>query len=180
MTGTVWTPPPVVGVEATLVAACRLLNNPPSTHTSPSVVEQWCHDVDQLIVVAINSRQHEGGWQEPAATHSRSPSVVRAPPSARVPHQVRVLLSIATTDLHDELIRRGRGEDSRITIECHCERCHNIEQNFESLVLAREAPTARAMHPPSSPTCSGVYGACTTSPDGGLAVQILAPPTSEV
>jgi hypothetical protein len=55
------TPPPTVGVEATLVTTHPLLNNPPSTHTSPSAVEQWRHDVDQLIVVAINTPHHEEG-----------------------------------------------------------------------------------------------------------------------
>jgi hypothetical protein len=59
--GTVWTPPPVVGVEATLVTAHRFLNNPPLVHVSPSAAEQWCHDVDQLIIAAINTPYHEGG-----------------------------------------------------------------------------------------------------------------------
>jgi hypothetical protein len=52
----------MAGVEATLVVAHRLLNNPPSVHASPSTAEQWCHDVDQLIVAAINTPHHEGGW----------------------------------------------------------------------------------------------------------------------
>jgi hypothetical protein len=61
--------------------------------------------------------------------------------------------------LCDELICRRRGEDSHITIERHRERRHNIEgcnleRDFESLVLAREAPAARAMRPPSSPAGS--------------------------
>jgi hypothetical protein len=37
--GMVRTPPPAAGVEATLVAACRLLNNPPSVHASPSAAK---------------------------------------------------------------------------------------------------------------------------------------------
>jgi hypothetical protein len=99
-----------------------------------------------------------------------------------VPHQVRELLSIATTNLQDELICSHQGKDSCITIESHCERRRNnegrnLERDFESLAPAREAPAARAMHPPSSPVGSGgVYGSCTTSPDGGLATQVLAPP----
>jgi hypothetical protein len=69
-----------------------------------------------------------------------------------VPHQARVLLSIATADLRDELIRRCQGEDSRITIERHRERHRNVEgcnleRDFESLVPAQEAPAARAMRP---------------------------------
>jgi hypothetical protein len=42
----VWTPLLAVDVETTLVAARRLLNNPPSVHASPSAIEQWHHNVD--------------------------------------------------------------------------------------------------------------------------------------
>jgi hypothetical protein len=87
--------------------------------------------------------------------HSHSPSAAHAPPSAHVPHQARVLPSIATVDLHDELIHRRWGEDSRITIERHRERRRNLERDFESLAPAREAPAVRAMRPPSSPAGSG-------------------------
>jgi hypothetical protein len=52
--------PPVVDIRATLAVAHRLLNNPPSVHASPSIAEQWCHDVDQLIVAAIHIMR-EGG-----------------------------------------------------------------------------------------------------------------------
>jgi hypothetical protein len=102
-----------------------------------------------------------------------------------VPHQARVLPSIATAHLHDELIRRRRGEDSCITIERHCERRRNIEgrnleRDFESLAPAREAPTSRAMRPLALHWALGVYGACTTSLDSGLATQILSPPVGEV
>jgi hypothetical protein len=89
-------------------------------------------------------------------------------------------------DLRDELIHDRRGEDSRITIERHCERHRtikdrNLERDFESLAPAREAPTARAMRPPSSLAGSvGVYGTCTRSPNGSLAMQISAPPVGEV
>jgi prephenate dehydrogenase len=38
--GMVRTPPPAVGVKATLVTARQLLNNAPLVHTSPSAVEQ--------------------------------------------------------------------------------------------------------------------------------------------
>jgi hypothetical protein len=84
--GMVRTPPPAAGVEATLVATRQLLNNPPLVHASPSATEQWCHDVDRLVVAAINTPHHEGGRQEPAAAHSRSTLAARAPPSTRVPH----------------------------------------------------------------------------------------------
>jgi hypothetical protein len=129
------------GVEATLVIARRLLNNPPSAHASPLAAKQWRHDVDQLVAAAINTPYHEGGRQEPTAAHLHSPSVARAPPSAHVPHQARVLSSIATASLRDELIHRRQGEDSRITIERHRERRRNIEgrnveRDFESLAPA--------------------------------------------
>jgi hypothetical protein len=103
-----------------------------------------------------------------------------------MPHQARVLPSIMTADLRDELIHCRRGEDSRITIERHRERrCNvesrNLERDFESLAPAHERCPRRvlcdllALH-----RALGVCGACTTSPDGGLAVQILDPPAGEV
>jgi hypothetical protein len=124
----------VAGVEAPLVVAHRLLNNPLSVHASPSAAEQWCHNIDQLVVAAINTPHHEGGRQEPTVAHLRSPSATRASPF------MRALPSIATTDLRNELIHCCRGEDSRITIECHRERRRNIEgrnleRDFESLSL---------------------------------------------
>jgi hypothetical protein len=93
--------------------------------------------------------------------------------------------SIATTDLHDELIRHRRGEYSHITIERHRERLRNIEgrnlkQDFESLAPAREAPTVHVVRPPSTQHALGVYGTCTTSLNGGLARQVPAPSVGEV
>jgi hypothetical protein len=145
---------PVAEVEATLVTARRLLNNPPSTHTSPSATEQWRHDVDQLIIVAINPPHHEGGRQESTVAHSCSPS------AACMPHQAHVLPSIVMADLRDELIRHHKGEDNHITIERHRERRRNIEgrnleRDFESLAPAREAPATRVMRPPSYLAGSG-------------------------
>jgi hypothetical protein len=35
-----------------------LLNNPLSVHASPSAVEQWCHNIDQLVIAAINTPHH--------------------------------------------------------------------------------------------------------------------------
>jgi prepilin-type processing-associated H-X9-DG protein len=52
------TPPHTAAVEATLVVARQLLNNPPPPHTSPSVAVQWRHDIDQLIVTTINTLPH--------------------------------------------------------------------------------------------------------------------------
>jgi hypothetical protein len=54
LASTAMMPPPAVAAEAMLVAVREHLNNPPPLNASPSVVEQWCHDVDQLIITAIN------------------------------------------------------------------------------------------------------------------------------
>jgi hypothetical protein len=102
-------PQPAVDVEATLATTHRLLNNPPSTHASPSATEQWHHDIDQLIVAAMNTPHHEGGWQEASVAHSCSPSAPRAPPYKRVPHQPHMPPSIAMADLHNELILHRSG-----------------------------------------------------------------------
>jgi hypothetical protein len=72
------TPPTAVAAKATLVATHQLLNSPPPSHTSPSAVEQWCHDIDQLVVAAINTLPHRG-WQPPFATHSRTLIVTHMP-----------------------------------------------------------------------------------------------------
>jgi hypothetical protein len=142
----------VADVRTTLAVARQLFNNPPSMHASPSVVEQWCYDIDQLVIATINTPHHERGWQEPAATHSRSPLAARALPSTCVPHQPHMPPSIAMADLCDELICCRRGKDSRITIERHRERhCNiegcNFERDFESLEPAREVPATHAIRP---------------------------------
>jgi hypothetical protein len=48
-------PQAAVGIDAALLAALQLLNNPPPSDASPSATEQWHHDVDQLIVATINT-----------------------------------------------------------------------------------------------------------------------------
>jgi hypothetical protein len=53
-------PPPGAGPEATLEVVRQLLDNPIGAHASPSTVEQWHHDVDQLVVTAINTPSHGG------------------------------------------------------------------------------------------------------------------------
>jgi hypothetical protein len=58
-TGTTAPPPATVGIDAALLAVHQLLNNSPSSGVSPSVAEQWHHDVDQLVVAAINTPHHE-------------------------------------------------------------------------------------------------------------------------
>jgi hypothetical protein len=57
--GTTASPPAAVALDVALLAARQLLNNPPPTGASPSAAELWRHDVDQLIVAAINTPHHE-------------------------------------------------------------------------------------------------------------------------
>jgi hypothetical protein len=54
-------PPPMSTTEATMHAIHQLLNNPPPSGASPLATEQWCHDVDQLIITAINTPHPRGG-----------------------------------------------------------------------------------------------------------------------
>jgi hypothetical protein len=44
----------------------QLLNNPPPARVSPSTAEQWHHDVDQIIIAAINM-PHRDGRRQPFA-----------------------------------------------------------------------------------------------------------------
>jgi hypothetical protein len=63
-------PLPAAAVEATLVAAHQLLNNPPPSHALLSVVEQWCHNVDQLMVATINTQPMVATTISCAVTHT--------------------------------------------------------------------------------------------------------------
>jgi hypothetical protein len=169
-------PPPRPTADATMHVARQLLNNPPPTGASSSTVEQWCHDVDQLLVVAINTPPPGGNHQIPDE-HSLTPtsahvppapgvpssmcppSVARAPSTARAPGAPRVLIeSVATSDLRNELLHR-QGEDSHITIERRRERRHhiearNLEKDVGSLAPTRE-PAPHAVQSPGSPATSG-------------------------
>jgi hypothetical protein len=53
--------PPGADPEATLEAARQLLHNPLGPHASSSAAEQWRHDVNQLVITAINTLPHGGG-----------------------------------------------------------------------------------------------------------------------
>jgi hypothetical protein len=159
-------PLPGASPEATLEAVCQLLYNPPGPHASPSAVEQWCHDVDQLIIATINTPPH-GGVQvdhlgrapEPSAAHSCSPAMHSRPPSAPdVSSAVRVA-SHSTTDLRAKLKRRRSGEDDRVTIEHqqerHCYQGHNLVGDFDSMDTAPMGQAARTPTPPA-----GSRGGC--------------------
>jgi hypothetical protein len=142
-TGTTASPLAVVGPDAALLAVCQLLNIPPSAGASSSAVEQWRHDVDQLIIATINT-PHCEGRRQPSAQQScflsavRAPFVAQAPPvlpGARPPAQHRApMASYHTLDLREEINRRRGREDSRTTIERNRERRRGIEgRNLERL-----------------------------------------------
>jgi hypothetical protein len=161
--------PTVVGPDAMLLAARQLLNNPPSAGVSPSAAEQWRHDVDQLIIAAINTPHREGRCQ-PSVQQSRflsatrTPSVVHVPlgmPCARPPVQHHTLVaSYRTTDLREEINRHRGGEDSHTTIERNHERrrdieTHNLERDFD---LHAPVGARQAAHAPLPPGSSQVLG----------------------
>jgi hypothetical protein len=175
--GAVPAPSVVAGVDATLLAARQLLNNPPPSRASPLAAEQWRRNVDQLVVVAINTPLHERRRQ-PSVQYSHTPPVAHAPSAARAPpvenappvgpdarQTVRhraPMASYATADLRAEINRHRDGEDGRVTIERQCERRRdikgrNLEKDFDSHAPSHKSPSAREAHPPSSP---GVTGGC--------------------
>jgi hypothetical protein len=83
-TGTAALPPAAVGPDTALLAARQLLNNPPPARASPSAAKQWRHDVDQLIIAAINTPHQEGRCQ-PSAQQSRFPLAACTPFMAQPP-----------------------------------------------------------------------------------------------
>jgi hypothetical protein len=200
-TSTVSAPSVVADTDATLLAACQLLNNPPPSGASPSAAEEWRRNVDQLVVTAINTPLHERRCQTPArhshATAAHAASTARVPPVEHAPplrpdacqtarHRAP-MASYATADLRAEINHRRGGEDGRVTIERRRERRRdiegrNLEKDFDSQVPSRRSPSAREAYPPSSPgvTGGGVHGAGATSADGGLATQVPAPPAGKV
>jgi hypothetical protein len=167
-------PSVVAGIDATLLAARQLLNNPPPSGASPSAAEEWRRNVDQLVVAAINTPLHERRCQ-PSARHSHATavhvaSIARAPPAEHAPpvgpdacrtarHRTP-MASYATTDLRAEINHRRGGEDGRVTIERRRERRRdiegcNLEKDFDSQAPSRRSPSAREAYPPSS---TGVTG----------------------
>jgi hypothetical protein len=114
-----------VGPNAVLLAACQLLNNPPSAEASPSAAEQWRHNVDRLVIAAINT--HREGRRQPSVQQSRfpsaalAPSVVQASVCPLAQHHAS-MASYQTSDLREEINCRRGGEDSCTTIEHNRER----------------------------------------------------------
>jgi hypothetical protein len=151
--------------QATLEVVRQLLHNPPGSHASPSATEQWHHDVDQLIVNAINTLPH-GGVQvnclhrtlEPSVAHSRSPATHSHPPSASRMSSVLVA-SLTTVDLRVKLEHQRSGEDGHITIKRQWERHgyqgRNLNGDFDAVDTT---PMRQAARPPTPPAGSG--GGC--------------------
>jgi hypothetical protein len=112
--GTIASLPVAVGLDVALLVARQLLNNPPPTGASPSVAEQWHHDVDQLVVAAINTPHREGRCQ-PSVQQPRFPSAARAPSVAQAPSVLpderplaqhhAPMASYQTMDLREEINR---------------------------------------------------------------------------
>jgi hypothetical protein len=75
-------PPAAAGIDTALLAVRQLLNNLPPSGALPSAAEQWRHDVDQLVVTAINMPHRER----------------RCQPSAQ---QSLILLKVCVGELHD-------------------------------------------------------------------------------
>jgi hypothetical protein len=182
--GAVPAPSVVVGVDATLLAARQLLNNPPPSGASPSVAEEWRRNVDQLVIAAINTPLHERRCQ-PSAQYCHTPPVAHAPSAARAPpveHAPPVgpdarqtvrhrapMASYAMADLRAEINRRHGGEDGRVTIERQHERHQdiegrNLEKDFDSYAPLHKGPSAREAHPPSSPGVTGGGGCMALAP----------------
>jgi hypothetical protein len=126
----------------------QLLNNPSGAYVAPSVAEQWCHDIDQLIVAAINTMpcggqqaNHLGGVPVVSAAHLCSPA---APPASST---VRAS-SLAMIDLWDEVERCRSGEDDRMTMERQRKRRRNLDGDFGAVDTTPVRQTART---PTSP-----------------------------
>jgi hypothetical protein len=115
-------PLPVATAEAMMHTVRQLLNNPPPSGASPLVAEQLRHNIDQLVIAAINTPPLGGNCQPPVE-HSCTPTPPQAPSVARAPLVTRAISGpwvpvtiIAMGDLHDELCLHEL-EDSRVTIE---------------------------------------------------------------
>jgi hypothetical protein len=141
--------PPGASPEATLEAARQLLHNPPGPHASLSVVEQWHHDINQLVVTAMNTMPHGGrqanhpdGAPLPSAVHSRSPMAPLPPTASHA-----LVANLAMADLWAELKCLRSGEDSHITIERHRERCRNLDGDFSAPDTTPVRQAAQALYP---------------------------------
>jgi hypothetical protein len=73
-TSTTASPSAVAGIDDALLAVRQLLNNSPPSEASPSAAEQRRHDIDQLIIAAINTPHQERRVPAICAAVARSAS----------------------------------------------------------------------------------------------------------
>jgi hypothetical protein len=151
--GTTTSPSAVAGIDAVLLAACQLLNNPPPSEVSPSVASR-----------------HRERWCQPSAQQSRIPLAARVPSMAQAPLvlpnacpsvQYRApMVSYTTMDLREEMNCHRCGEDTRTTIERHHERRQDIEgRNLEKdFNLHASVCGGLVAHAPLPPNSLGVWG----------------------
>jgi hypothetical protein len=77
----------------------QLLNNPPPSGALPSTVEQWRHDVDQLIIMSINMPPL-GLNHQPPAGHSCTPTPPQAPPPLHALARLQLAMKAEGHRLH--------------------------------------------------------------------------------
>jgi hypothetical protein len=102
--------PPAACPEGVLAAALALLHNPSCSDASPEATEQWCNDVDHLIVIVINMLPHRRHRDH----HSGGSPALSCTPTVTC---MLIAASLTTTDLRAELEHRRLGEDDCTTIE---------------------------------------------------------------
>jgi hypothetical protein len=167
-------PPAAAGIDTALLAVRQLLNNLPPSGALPSAAEQWRHDVDQLVVTAINMPHRER----------------RCQPSAQ---QSRIPLKVCVGELHDGGPQGGNQLPSWWGRQPHRHRAPPREASrYRGRNLMKDfdlhAPVRGGLASHASPLTprefflggGGVHGACPTPVYGGLATQVPAPPPKEV
>jgi hypothetical protein len=120
---------------------------------SSSTMEQWRHDVDQLVVAAINTPPHGGR----RANHSEG--CQRHRQSAHRRHHVHRQQVLPQSTWGPNSKRRRSGEDDRITIERRRERRRNLNGDFGA----------------ANATLGGQAALTPTSPGSGGGCMALAP-----
>jgi hypothetical protein len=72
------------GPRRRIASGTPTAQQPTPARASTSAAEQWRHDVDQLVIAAINT-PHREGWRQPSAQQSRFSSAVRTPSVVQAP-----------------------------------------------------------------------------------------------
>jgi hypothetical protein len=139
----------VPALNGPLMAARKLLRNPPGEAASPDALRQWRDDVDRLLNLAQASPCSAGGSAPRQRRHQGGASGSVHSPSVR---------SARTEDLQAELNRRCAGEDARVSIKRARGRRLSIEgrdldAEFAAVVPAPQAP---AQTPVSGVGCAAL------------------------